>query len=293
MSLQPGTATGPAVNMSGQSSMTDAPAVDATETPVVEAPVEQTADERKYHEAFAKLARKEREIQRQAHEYKQQKARFEQEAKELAEYKSLKERAKADPLALTRHFGLDYKQLTNQILNDDKPTTDMELMTLKEQVEQLKAERQLEIQKQEQANTEKTINAFKSEMVSFLEGQGEKYELIKSFNAYDQVMNTVYEHWKETGEYLQVNEVADQLEAQMEAEARKLLSLKKLSPKQAEQVAEALDAKEGAAPEPQKPFQPAKTLTNQMNTQAPIAKPAALLSEEESKRQAAKLLRWS
>lgn len=290
-----------AVNMSGESSMANAaaeapaaPDVAAVETaPVETAPPQMTEQEKKYHEAFAKLTRREREIQRQAQEFKAEKARIEQEIKELNEYKSLREKAKLDPLALTRHFGLDYKQLTNQILNDDKPTTDNEISYLKEQVEKLRAEKQLEHQKAEQEKAEKTINSFKSDMVSYLESQGDKYELIKTFNAYDQVMNSVYEHWKQTGEYLKVDEVADELESQMELEARKLLGLKKLTPKQEQQVAEALETKDQATTEAPKSFEPPKTLTNKMAAQTAPVKPSALLSEEESKAAAAKLLRWS
>jgi hypothetical protein len=130
-------------------------------------------------------------------------------------------------------------------------------------------------------------------MVSYLESQGEKYELIKTFNAYDQVMNSVYEHWKETGEYLKVDEVADELESQMELEARKLLGLKKLTPKQEAQVAEALETKDQTAVEAPKSFEPPKTLTNKMVAAVAPAKSATGLSEEESKAAAAKLLRWT
>lgn len=290
-----------AVNMGGESSMANAaaeaqtaPEVAAAEAPPAEpTPPAMTEQEKKYHEAFAKLTRREREIQRQAQEFKAEKHRIEQEIKELNEYKSLREKAKLDPLALTRHFGLDYKQLTNQILNDDKPTTDTEISYLKEQVEKLRAEKQLEVQRAEQEKAEKTISSFKSDMVSYLESQGDKYELIKTFNAYDQVMNSVYEHWKETGEYLKVDEVADELENQMELEARKLLGLKKLTPKQEAQVAEALEAKDQAPVEPPKSFEPPKTLTNRMVAAAVPAKSGALLSEEESKAAAAKLLKWT
>ncbi len=263
-----------------------------TETQVAEKPAED-AKQDKYHDAFLKLTKKERDLQRQLQEFKAQKQKIDLEMKELQEIRQLKEKAKIDPLAISKHFGIDYKQLTNQILNDERPTTEMELQALKDEVARLRDEKQRERQESEAAQTEKAIASFKNDLQTFIEGQGDKYELIKTFNAYDQVMNTVYEHWNQTGEMIDVDKVADQLEAEMEAEARKLLTLKKLTPKQVAEVTEALNTKEGVQAQADGSKTATKTLTNDLIAQAPPPKSAAYLSDEESKREAAKLLRWS
>lgn len=294
------TSAEPTTNIAGQSSHTPTPQAPTPEAPTLEtapeAKPDMSAEEERIHRHIVKLTKKERELQKGFHELKQAKAELDSYKKELEEYRSLREKAKADPLALTKHFGIEYKSLTNQILNDERPTPEMEIQSLREKIQKLEDERSQERQQAERSKTEATIENFKGEVVSYLEAKGDQYELVRTFGAYDQIISQIYDHWKETGEYLQVDDVASALESQMEQEARKLLSLKKLSPKQAAQVTEALENKENAPAAPSlenpKPPSASKTLTNTMVSQGTAPKPT-YLSDEESKREAAKLLKWN
>lgn len=255
----------------------------APEAPKVETP---PADERIERQIIS-LTRKERELQKQFSEMKRQKAEMEQYMKDLNEYKSLKEKARVDPLAITRHFGIEYKQLTDQVLNDERPTPTALIDELKNEIQQLKDGLSKKEQDQQNSLREESINSFKNDIKSFVDQKGDDFELIKTFGAYDQVFQTLYDHWQETGEYADVAEAARLIESNMEAEAKKLLGLKKLSPKMEAKVEAVLDNKVQTDPGM------SKTLTNTLASQgAATQKAQSYLDDDASIREAAKMLKW-
>lgn len=243
------------------------------------------------------ITRREREVQKAVQQFKQQQAEMAEALKELNEYRSLKERAKTDPLAFVKHHGIEYKQLTDQVLNDERPTPEMLISNLQAKIEALEAERSDERKAHDQKQRDQLVSTFRDGIKDFVETNGEKFELIKAFGAHDQIFNMIHNHWKETGgqdggEYLPVEKVAEYLENQMFEEAQKLMTLKKLSPKDQAKVEAALESKDNAPFVPQKP-QP-RTLTNNLSSSG--AQPSGskpYLRDDESLQEAAKLIRWT
>lgn len=250
-----------------------------------------------FDQKFALITRREREVQKAVQQFKQQQAEMAEALKELNEYRTLKERAKTDPLAFVKHHGIEYKQLTDQVLNDERPTPEMLIDNLRAKIEALEAERSDERKAQDQKQRDQLVSTFKDGIKEYVESNAEQYELIKAFGAHDQIFNMIHDHWRQTGgpdggEYLPVQKVAEYLENQMFQEAQKLMTLKKLSPKDQAKVEAALENKDSAQAVQPKP-QP-RTLTNNLSSSG--AQPAAVrpkFDDDTSLREAAKLIRWT
>jgi len=272
-----------------------APAAEAAQVETPPAPKEDL--QAVFDQKLTMITKREREVQRAVQQFKQQQAEMAEALKELNEYRTLKERAKTDPLAFVKHHGIEYKQLTDQVLNDERPTPEMLIDNLRSKIEALEAERSAERQAKDQQQRDQLVETFRNGIKEYVETNADKYELIKAFGAHDQIFSMIHNHWKETGgadggEYLPVEKVAEYLENQMFEEAQKLMTLKKLSPKDQAKVEAALESKDANQAVPQKP-QP-RTLTNNLSSSG--AQPAAArpkLDDDTSLREAAKLIRWT
>ena len=292
--LQQGTPQGGAVNMSGESSLGNptqaAAALEGTVSENGPPSKEATQDDRKYHESFVKLMKKERELQRQQAEWKSRKTEMDAALKRAKEFDDAREQAKTNPLAAARLLEIDYKKLTDQILNDERPTTEMELGALKEQLQRLQDEKRLEKERIEQTQSQQAVETFKTKTADFLESFPDKYEVLKAYGGVDQVLEVMWEHHQEYGELPSVVEVADMVEermaAQLDAEYDRLKKLRRYTPQEIAELAE----ESMVSPEASK-AQP-KTLTNQMGSTAPVLKSSGM-SVEDSKKKAAELLRWT
>jgi len=169
------------------------------------------------------------------------------------------------------------------------------ISNLQAKIEALEAERSAERQAQDQQQRDQLVSTFQNGIKDYVESNADKYELIKAFGAHDQIFNMIHNHWRQTGgpdggEYLPVQQVAEYLENQMFEEAQKLMTLKKLTPKQEAQVQAALDSKVDAPAVKPQP----KTLTNNLSSSG--AQPATSrgrVSDDESLQEAAKLIRWT
>src|SRR5271166_1356124 len=80
---------------------------------------------------FAALAKKERAIQKQLAEVKQREAK-------AKEWETLKASAASNPLKALEVLGISYEQLTNYILNGQKPTADLQVKQVQDELAKLK-----------------------------------------------------------------------------------------------------------------------------------------------------------
>jgi len=121
---------------------------------------------------------------------------------------------------------------------------------------------------------------FQNEIESFVNSNGEEFELIKANDANDVVYEVIEEHYNETGKILDIKEAAQAVESYLEDEAEKLLKLGKLRSK-----FNVGDIEQ----EPQRQSQ--VTLSNAHSAQA-NERVARKLSDDESKRAMAQMLQW-
>lgn len=278
---------------------TEAPAPEVTEALEAEKPVSPKVEEPKddrFAAKFAALSRKEKAMRQQMQlievERKAAEALKTKYETEYSPYKNLATRIKQEPLKILEENGIKFADLAKMILeNEGKPTEDMvaknALGDLKSEIEQLKA--QLKAQKEEEVEKvkeiekkkhEQVLNNFVGEIKDHVDGAADKYELIRANDAVELVYNVIEQYHADTGEILDTEKAAEQVEAYLEEEAKKLFELSKFKKNGA-----AAQEKPSATP------QPSRTLSNALASQAPSSG-RKFMSNEESKAEASKLLRW-
>ena len=241
---------------------------------------------------FAALSRREKEIRAKEAEYEQRIAELEQRFVAQEPQKETEipfdVRLRQNPLKALESVGLSYDKLTELALNDGKLTPEMQMKLMREELETdykskfedlenrlVEKEKGLEEQRYEDIKL-----GFQNEIESFVNSNGEEYELIKANDANDVVYEVIEEHYNETGKILDIKEAAEAVESYLEEEATKLLQLSKVrskfNPGDNEQ-------------EPQRQSQ--VTLSNAHSAQA-NERVARKLSDEESKSAMAKMLQW-
>lgn len=235
---------------------------------------------------FAALAKKERVIQEREQKVKAVEG-------ELAAYTKAKAEAKLDPIALLRAHGWEYDTVTQFVLNDSKLTDAQRVKILEDEQAQGKkaAETAAEAAKREHA--QRAEASHKEALKAYIDTNADTYELIRAHDAYDLVYDVQASHYQKTfnqevgsGEILAFDTAANMVEKYLDDKHQKVISSTK---KYGQKVSEP-----GAQPSATTPPVSSPTLTNRMHgTATPSPAAGKMLSEEESKREAAKLLRFT
>lgn len=285
----------------------EAEATKAKTTEEIKAKIE--AD--KFAAKFAALSRKEkqlreRERQMQAHIKQLEEAAKAKEA-ELSSKLIDPTRLKREPLKVLEETGLTFQQLAELVLNDGKPTPDMLISEkereLKAEIESIKKQIEAKEQAEAEARLQAQIDNFKGKIQSEIANNTTDYELINANGAFDLVYEVIEAHHARTaaesddgqGEILSIKAAADAVEQHLLEEAKKVLGLSKikgmLQPEASKQpVATAAQSSSQAAATQPATKTAAKTLSNAVAATA--QNPKRRLSDDESKAEAAKLLKW-
>lgn len=271
------------------------PVEGATSSAPAEAPKETPPkQEPDFGARFAALTKKERAVVERERALKAQE-------REFTEWKKAKEAARLDPLAFLESNGLTYDQVTQFVLNDRKLTEAQRLALLEERLQKEDASKVEAAKAAEQREIQETINGHKSAIGEFLSKGGDDFEVTLSHGdeGVELVYQVIEQRYRDTfdpetgrGEILPIDAAAKEVEAYLENLAReRVLKLKKFQPK--------IEVKnEAATPTPTAPGvvpetkRPAPTLTNASVASTPPPESLKDLSDEESKRYAASLLRW-
>jgi hypothetical protein len=268
--------------------------------PEGEKPVETAKPEQdpKFAARFAALTRRERQIQ-------EREAKIKAEESEFRAWKKAKETAKINPVAYLEQSGLSYSEITEYLLNNGPKTMTVEekLAALEERLESDKKAqeeaKEAEKKAQEEASIQETIAKVKTGISNLVETEADAFELISAHgsDAQDLVFEVLVERWENLGEdksdffpiERSVKWGCEQVEKYLENQAtEKVLKLKKFSPKQEGESP-------GNVPSEPKTDTQTRTLTNRMTASPAVSSSdkTEYLSDEESKRRAASLLRWS
>ena len=134
------------------------------------------------------LAKREKALQKQREEIQKSKLDIDSKYEEINKFKSLKEQAKTNPLKFLEEAGLTYEELTNFILNGNKPTAEMETSSIKSEMQKLRdeiAQREQERENSAKAMDEKraqeAISNFKENITGFLTGKPDDFELCNNY----------------------------------------------------------------------------------------------------------------
>lgn len=245
---------------------------------------------------FAALSRKEKALRAKEQEIQKKLADFESMSKQREEeykpFASLKDRVKTEPLKVLEEHGLTYEQLTKMILEGDGgPTPEMKvdntISQLQQKIEQLesrltkeKEDQEKSVKDMQEEASKRAEDNFKVEIKNLVNSD-EKYELIKAHDAIQDVFEVVEQYYYKTGKLLSKEEAADQVEAALEEEVNKMLSLEKIKKK----LGAAGSTKSNTDVQEQ------LTLSNDLATES-VNTSGEFLSDEESKKRAAQLIKW-
>ena len=174
---------------------------------------------------FAALAKQKRAFQLEKAEFEKQKAAMSQGINP----EDFAAKLKADPLGVLQEHGVTYDELTQAILSD-KQQLNPEIQALKAEIKALKEG----VDKSFQTNEQRQEEAALTEMLYEAEAlakDGESYEMIRTEDAYDQVLRLIHNTYRKTGRVLDVRDAMERVENQLFAKAEKLASIAKVRAK--------------------------------------------------------------
>ena len=256
------------------------------DAPVAEPKAEPQDD---FSSKFAALSRKERDLLQRERAFKERESR-------LSKYEEVEKHKSQNPMAVLETYGITFEQLLDHQLKETASPEDKKYNTLEETVRQLKAKLDEEEERKKQDGINKEIDTFRQSITKALDGDNETFALIKSTGSESAVFDAVREAIMQDPESYQTRADAEALIPQMAAaiekqleetlgkvkelpKVRRLLGIEEIAAKAVSDTQ--TQAKDIAAPE--------VTLTNKpavpTGTQG-----TGRLSQEESKRNAAKLL---
>ena len=231
---------------------------------------------------FAALSRKEKALRERELELDK---KYGNKEKELP----LERRIRANPLKALEELGLDYDKLTELALNDGRLTPDMQMKLMREELENDYKEKFNSLEErinakekmEEEAKYDAVKQGFVGEIESFINENQSDLEYVAHNEATDVVYDVIEEHYNETGRILDIKEAVEAVESYLEEEAEKLLNLGK--------VKNRLTSMKDEYEQPQRQSQ--VTLSNAHSAQA-NERVGKKLSDEESKREMARMLQW-
>lgn len=208
---------------------------------------------------------------------KEREAKLAEKEKTIQEAEQERQIAKSDPLSYLKKNGWTYDQITKHVVNGPGPDPTEEL---KQELQQLKSELMETKKMTAEEKREEALNEARQAVRTTIE-EADGYELVKATESYDQVFNTIVNHYEETGEVLSEDQAAKQIEEQLSGVVDRLL--------QTESVKKRLSGGEGR-PEAKKTGM--GTLGNADAAQRPSgSSDLDKLSEEESLAQIAEMVR--
>lgn len=263
-------------------------------------PAPAPAQDDKFAPKFAALSRKEKEMRLERQKLENERKSWEAEKLQTQEkyksYDSIDELLKTNPLKFLTDKGITYEQLTQQVLNDQNPTAEMMIRNLESKLEKKYEDKLLVLQRQiEEKEVRQAAEELEQQKAAYRESinefvtKNDKYEMIRLNDAQDTVFNVILEHYEQTkvdGEprVMDISEAADAVEAYLEEQANNLVE-KSTKLKARLQPGNPQNKPESSNRQQQ------NTLSNAQAAQA-VTTGQRNLSSDESKAEAAKLLRW-
>lgn len=237
-----------------------------------------------FSEKFAALTREQKKIWEEKQKLKAIQA-------EVEAYKKRLDLKKQNPYQFLKEEGLELNQILELAAKDgEPPSAEDKILELEKKLEaRIKAEQEKE-ERERLAREQEAIDKFKVNLENHIKTKADEYELINAQGAYGVVFEVIAQHYdktlQETGtaEILDMDKAAQMVETHLFNELQRLKGVKKVSALFGQQIE--------AATEPAKTQGPSATLSGSVVPQqtAPRPKPRTI---EESKAEAAKLLRWT
>jgi hypothetical protein len=245
---------------------------------------------------FAALSRREKQLLERERKLKAMEEEITGKSSKLSQWEERKKLFKENPDELFNEIGLSFEDIVNKKLGiepEEKQLTPDEVYK-KLQAELESKFKKLEEEKQKQIEEENAqiLSNFKNDIESYLTKNADKYELINYQKDFDLVFDVVQEYFDQNGEVLSIEVAADHVEKHLEDLVSGATKLKKIASKFAPKIENQPDLKSAIETDKAKDKKVAPTLSNELNSRSSTTKGPAI-SLEESKKNAARLLRWN
>ena len=260
---------------------------------VAEAPEAPPEPERPdFSRQFAALARKERALRQKEQEmahFAKEREQFEGTSTRLADLQRL---AKENPAKLLGELGINYDDLTQQVINEGNPTEEQKLRLENEKLQARLGKLEEVYDNQRQEAEKSQINAAKNQLVDNIKNfvdDGSTFEMVQHHDAYGLVAQVMQEHYNTTKEVLEYGDAAKLVEDHFMAEAERYLGSSKLQARFRE-----LDKpRESETPEAaEQAVKRVKTLSNNNVAKKTETSGSTLESKEKSLERVAAMIKW-
>jgi hypothetical protein len=239
---------------------------------------------------FAELAKKERELRQRTLEIEKQKSSIPKREDLLLEAKQdFLKQFKQNPAEVARNMGVSVKELLEYMSKGEsipEKKTELNPDEIRQQVlEELRAEMQAEKEKESQASKEKELlTGWEKEKSDFLDQNADKFFLLADIPETRATIDRILEsHYQETGDVLSLEEVSQRAQSAIAEELQAMLK----SDRVRNWLSSILSTE---TPNIETPTE-SQTLTNDFTPDKPPVN--RFMSDEESKKRAAEILRWT
>jgi hypothetical protein len=241
-------------------------------------------------ERFAQIARREKALFKKQQEFKAQQAAVDQKIQQYQQFEALRQQVASNPLKAMEVLGISYQQLTDFILNGQKPTAELEVQQVRREVEAMKQQREMERKQAEQLRKQRADSQFQSDskefdedIAKFMSDNTDKYELVTMHAAQPIIRATIEQHYKNTKKIMDIEEATKLVEDYLEEQVKNTVEKsKKFQAKQMPKEGQGQANKETGAKSNSTP-----TLTNAMTSSAPSLLPAKTEADRISRAMAA------
>ena len=241
---------------------------------------------------FAALARKERAIRQKEQEmanFAKQREQFEGTSTRLADLQRL---AKENPAKLLGELGINYDELTQQVINEGNPTEEQQLRLENEKLQARLGKLEEVYDKQRQQAEQAQVSAARTQLVDNIKNfvdDSSTFEMVQHHDAYGLVAQVMQEHYNTTKEVLEYGDAAKLVEDHFMAEAERYLGSKKLQ----ERFRELEKPRESETPEAaEQAVKRVKTLSNGDVAKKTETSGSTLESKEKSLERVAAMIKW-
>lgn len=189
-------------------------------------------------EKFNQVTAREKELRDSEENIKRERETHTTASGELEEARQLIKNFKDNPLEGLKAMGIDFKDVAEMVLNEDKPTPDQRVRKLEEQLAQRDLDEKERAEASVQAKTEadqkwaaseqdRHIKEAEQSIKSEIDGNEDKYEFIRSQDAYDLVFEVASREYAENKNILSWEEAATKVEDHLWEEHKKLTETKR------------------------------------------------------------------
>ena len=221
--------------------------------------------------------------------FAKQREQFEGTSTRLADLQRL---AKENPAKLLGELGINYDELTQQVINEGNPTEEQQLRLENEKLQARLGKLEEVYDKQRQQAEQAQVKAAHTQLVDNIKNfvdDSSTFEMVQHHDAYGLVAQVMQEHYNTTKEVLEYGDAAKLVEDHFMAEAERYLGSKKLQ----ERFRELDKPRESETPEAaEQAVKRVKTLSNGDVAKKTETSGSTLESKEKSLERVAAMIKW-